>query len=235
MKENNVANLEIVYVDDLPEAQDIVVGEGQSLRLSLAAFKTMKDATFSIRVDKNGCFEGSFADFSTGNYHFTLNVYLLGQGSRCEWHSAVLAKNSDDKIIDTSVFHKVGETVALMSNYGISRDASKLVFTGVSEIEKGSRKSQTRQDAKIIVFDSKSDAQASPILKIVDNDVMASHAAVVGRLNEEHLFYLQSRGLSLDEAKRLITLGYLKPIEVHYEDPSLIQRIDEAIEGGVER
>ena len=57
--------------------------------------------------------------------------------------------------------------------------------------------------------------------------------SVVGRLNEEHLFYLESRGLSEEEAKRLIALGYLKPIENYYTDKETVQKIDSIIEGGI--
>ena len=108
-----------------------------------------------------------------------------------------------------------------------------MTFSGVSEIQKGAKKTHTRQVAKIIVFDPKSDGQASPILKIGENDVEASHAAVVGRLSEEHLFYLESRGVDETMAKRLITLGYLKPIEAYFSDPKIVEQIDNAIEGGI--
>ena len=63
-----------------------------------------------------------------------------------------------------------------------------------------------------MVFDPKSDAIAKPILKIDENDIEANHAAAVGKISDEHLFYLTSRGLSIEEAKLIITLGYLKPI-----------------------
>ena len=82
-------------------------------------------------------------------------------------------------------------------------------------------------------FDKDGSGRASPILRIGDNDVLASHSASIGRLNEEHLFYLESRGLSHEEAKRLITLGYLKPIEDYFSDSNIKNRIDMAIEGGI--
>ena len=63
--------------------------------------------------------------------------------------------------------------------------------------------------------------------------MQASHAAVVGRLNEDHLFYLESRGVSEEDAKRLIALGYLKPIERYYDDPALVEKIDAVIEGEI--
>ena len=73
-----------------------------------------------------------------------------------------------------------------MSNYGICENQSKLTFSGISEIKKGAKKTHTRQVAKIIVFDPQSDGQASPILKIGENDVEASHGVTnLSRLDEE--------------------------------------------------
>jgi Fe-S cluster assembly protein SufD len=70
------------------------------------------------------------------------------------------------------------------------------------------------------------------VLNIDENEVKASHAATVGKLNESHLFYLMSRGLTKEEARRLVTLGYLKPI-VSYFEGDVKDEIDRAIEGGL--
>ena len=232
MAENETAR-NLTYVDELPATLLLKVPSGTSLRLCLAAFKPLQNTRIDVEVEEGGRFEGAFADFSLSHYTFALNVHLKGSHSSCEWHLAAIADKDSEKRYDTSVFHEKEESVGLMSNYGIAEGQSKLVFAGISEIEKGAKKTRTRQVAKIIVFDPKANAQASPILKIGENDVEASHAAVVGRLSEEHLFYLESRGVDEAMAKRLITLGYLKPIEGYFADSALAQKIDEAIEGGI--
>ena len=223
----------VTLVDDKSSSLKFDVPEGGSLSLDMASFKTFKNALIEVNVGRNGSFSGAFADFSKGSGKLALKVHLRGEGSSCEWRLSSLCRNDDIKIFDTSVFHDVPNTQATMSNYGIAMDESKLVFTGVSEILKGSRKTKTRQVAKIIVFDPKCDGKCSPVLKIGENEVMASHAAVVGRLNEDHLFYLQSRGISLDNAKKLITLGYLNPILNYFADESVKAKISKSIEEGI--
>ena len=84
-----------------------------------------------------------------------------------------------------------------------------------------------------MVFDEKSDAIAKPILKIDDNDIEASHAAVVGKISDDHMFYLTSKGLSEEEARQLITYGYLKPILNGFDDQELQTKIQGYIEKGV--
>ena len=233
MTENESLQRQLTYVDEIPETLSLHVPAQGSLKLALAAFKPLHDTTVTIEVEEGGSFEGAFADFSRSKYHFTLKVYLHGKAANCDWHLAAIAAEDDQKLFETSVYHKKESSLGLMANYGICENESKLTFSGVSEIQKGAKKTHTRQVAKIIVFDPKSDGQASPILKIGENDVEASHAAVVGRLSEEHLFYLESRGVDETMAKRLITLGYLKPIEAYFSDPKIVEQIDNAIEGGI--
>ena len=74
------------------------------------------------------------------------------------------------------------------------------------------------------------DSPVSPILCIDENDVQASHAAVVGQINEDHLFYLVSRGIKEKDAKKLITLGYLMPILDHFKDEATSEIIKKNIE-----
>ena len=106
-----------------------------------------------------------------------------------------------------------------------------MMFLGTSHILKDSIKSKTQQNAKIMVFDEASNAIAKPILKIDENDIEASHAAVVGKINDEHLFYLTSRGISETEAKELITFGYLKPILLGFKEEQVKEHISSLIEG----
>lgn len=208
------------------------VKEGEELRLNLACFDSFPGAEIEVHLAKDAKFIGAFADFSKGSGTFRLSVFLEGEGASCEFHGAVLSKDSDKKTIEASCYHMAPHTEGLMENYGISENQSHLVFTGISQIQNGAHGSQTRQSAKIIVFDPRCLARCSPVLKIDENDVSASHAAIVGKLNEDHMFYLMSRGLDAKEARRLITLGYLKPIETYFDDADR-SRIDEAIEGGI--
>jgi Fe-S cluster assembly protein SufD len=115
-------------------------------------------------------------------------------------------------------------------NYGVARNSSRLIFSGANEIVRGAKFSKTKQNAKIIVFDQWAIAKADPRLNIDENEVEASHAAVVGKLSDDHLFYLMSRGLNLNEAKKLITYGYLLPITNYFHDEEAKERIAKIIE-----
>ena len=203
------------YVDNLPSSLSIDVPEDTVLTLNIATFEKLQNTKIVVKVHRDADFEAYMADFSVFQGKVEVLVELLEEGAECNW-----------------LIHSAPHTTATMSNYGITKDESRLIFKGTGTIEKGAVKTNTKQVAKIIVFDPKSDGVASPALVIDDNDVSASHAAVVGRLNEEHLYYRQSRGVSLEDAKRLIASGYLKPIEAGFADENVKKRIDSIIEGG---
>lgn len=172
-----------------------------------------------------------FADFSQGKEKINVKFSLKQKNSSLVWRLSSLSSQFDDKEFDVSVVHECPDSFAQIDNYGVCKDDAKLVFSGESIILNKSSGCQSQQNAKIMVFDKESNGVVKPVLKIDENDVEASHTAVVGRINEEHLFYLTSRGLNEREAKQLITFGYLKPILEGFEDEDIKDEINQLIEG----
>ena len=184
------------------------------------AMATLEDAESSNRkfvIHKDAHVIAACADFSCGNKNDSLLFELQEEGASCLFHLATLATETDKKEFSVSFIHQAPNTTATMNNYGVCEGNSRLVFSGVGHILHGAKRAETHQNAKIMVFYPHCQAFASPILKIDENDIAASHAASVGRVNDDHLFYLTSRGLSEEEAKQLITLGYLKPILPYFD------------------
>ena len=224
LKNNEKRVVEYTDFSDLK----IELSEGSNLVLRLANFASNVEINIYGKIEKNSGISIVFADFSREFVKISSQIDLVGEGANCVWHLAALSNKNDNKIFDISFKHLVGKTTSIMDNYGVARDYSKIIFSGVSHITEGAKKSNAKQSAKIIVFDENAQGVASPILKIDENDVQASHGAVVGQLNSNHMFYLMSRGLTREEARTLITLGYLKPVSREFSD-EVQSRIENAI------
>ena len=207
------------------------VADNSYLHLAFFGKEEIKQFKISANVGQNSKIEAYFADFISGTVIGLVNINLNKENSSCDWHLASLTESTDKKEYDVSIYHNAKGTVSHLDNYGVVRDNGKLMFSGICKIENGSSGSKAHQNAKIMVFDKLSDGIAKPILKIDDNDIEASHAAVVGKINDEHIFYLTSKGLSEEEAKRIITLGYLKPILNGFSDENIKTEIEKLIEG----
>ena len=221
----------LTFVDEQIKDLEIEVNEGETKVVRLASFARFGSANIHVKIKKEGVFDGAFADFSSGEGRVNVLVELLGEGAKASWHYAGISKDASNKIIDCSVNHLAPNTEAEVIQYGITMKGSRLTFVGTSHIHNGMVRSNTSQKEKIIVFDKDAVGKCSPNLRIDENDVSASHSAVVGRLSDEHLFYLLSRGLDQETAKRLLVLGYLKPVLAHYEG-ELATRIQNVIEEG---
>jgi len=214
LKEREERVLEYTNFGDL----NIELSEGSKLFLKLANFAENSDIKINGKIGKFAEISVVFADFAKNSTKVTSQINLVEEGAKCEWHLATLSNKNDNKIFDVSFKHVVGKTTSIMDNYGVARDESKIIFSGTSHITEGAKGSNAKQNAKIIVFDKNAQGTASPILKIDENEVQASHGAVVGQLNSDHMFYLMSRGLTYDDARMIITLGYLKPVSDKFSE-----------------
>ncbi len=208
----------------------INIKKNAELVLNFLSIKEVAKGNYHLVLEENAQSIVAMADLAKGKIDLNILFDLLGDSASAEWHLASLGANKDCKIFNINFNHIGKNTRGIMSNYGVVEDKSFMHFKGDSHIKNGSVGSQTHQSAKIMVFDEKCHAKANPILKIDENDIEASHAAVVGKVNEEHMYYLCSRGISELDAKQLITCGYLKPIVSYFSDKNDADSILNGIE-----
>jgi Fe-S cluster assembly protein SufD len=95
---------------------------------------------------------------------------------------------------------------------GALRDESRAVYSGWVHVRPGAQKTDAMQTSRNIVLSDKAKADAIPNLEIEANDVKCGHAASVGPVEEETIFYLQSRGIPREEAERLIVTGFFQEV-----------------------
>jgi len=238
-KKNPLTKLEIkegvifdLLIDDIPSSYtlNILINKNAKLRISLLLKNVINSLEINAKVEENAEFLGYCADFSIEKNDTKINIDLVNENASAIWHLASLSSEQDKKNILVNLNHIAPLTYGRVDNYGVCRNLSTLIFAGTSSISKGSHNSKTSQNAKIMVFDEDSNAAARPILKIDENDIEANHSAGVGKINDEHMFYLTSRGLTTSEARQLITYGYLKPILVGFDDENYQKEITELIE-----
>ena len=105
--------------------------------------------------------------------------------------------------------------------FGIVEDTSLLKYDITSHIKKVAKKSIVNQNSKILLFDKQSIGINNPILEIEENDIKANHGSSIGMIDEETLFYLTSRGIKEDEARKLVSLGKINYIIEEVKDEKI--------------
>lgn len=125
-----------------------------------------------------------------------------------------MAMVGKDQVIDSGgkMIHVAPETSGTIITKSISKDGGSASYRGLVLIQKGARGSKSKVKCDALILDEKSSANTYPHIKILEKDVEATHEAVTGKLNEEQLFYLQSRGISRADAEGLLINGFIEPM-----------------------
>ena len=156
---------------------------------------------------------------------------LVGDGSHAELKVVGISTSDQIQGIDTRVTNIGKNTIGHILQHGVALDASELTFNGIGHVMKRSKGSDAQQESRILMLSPQARGDANPILLIDDNDVTAGHAASIGRVNPEQLYYLMSRGLQKRLAEKLVIRGFLAPVldeiplkEIRNEFSELIER-----------
>ena len=137
---------------------------------------------------------------------------ILGDGSEANLKIVTLGVKEQKTYFNSEVINQGLSSKGDILQHGVLLDKSHIVFNGVGFIVKGATGSNAYQSSRMLTLSSEAKADANPMLLIDENDVMAGHGASLGRIDEEQLYYLQSRGLTRKESSRLLVHGFLSPV-----------------------
>ncbi|WP_203363032.1 Fe-S cluster assembly protein SufD [Bacillus sp. REN10] len=155
---------------------------------------------------------------------------LIGAGSFADTKTVVVGRGKQSQNFTTKVVHFGKNTEGYILKHGVMKDEAKSIFNGIGKIEHGASKSNAEQESRVLMLSEKARGDANPILLIDEDDVTAGHAASVGRVDPMQLYYLMSRGISRQEAERLIIHGFLAPVVDKLPIEGVKQQLTEVIE-----
>ena len=142
-----------------------------------------------------------------GDYEYRYD--LIQEGEEVEVVGIIRAEIEGEYVLRIGVNHRGRKTKGRVKIRGIVERGASVKVDGLVRIEKEADEADDVLDMKVLLLDDKAEAEVDPKMEILANNVKAAHAASVGRIDEEQLFYLQSRGLDRQEAEKLIIRGFL--------------------------
>ena len=201
------------------------VNEGANVIINFIRFEsTSSNQVINAQKD---CFI-SIKEITSSKLNLDSIYNLNGQGATIKANSLIVAKDYKSSLVQT-VYHNSKNTHSNIENYGISLDNSEITFNTTGKIYKGMSGSNCKQLARGIICGDNSAVKSLPILLIDEYDVHANHGAAIGKMSDEELFYLMSRGLSSKEAFKLILSGIINPFLDDILDDSLQDDISSSI------
>ena len=145
-------------------------------------------------------------------HKLNLEVELGGAGARSELLGILLGQENQYFDFHTHQLHRGSHTHSNLLFKSVLMDRARSIYTGLIRVEKEATQSNAYQANHNLTLSSQARADSTPILEILTNAVHCKHGATTGTLNPEELFYLETRGLPEEEAKRLLVLGFFEPI-----------------------
>lgn len=137
---------------------------------------------------------------------------LNGEGAKCDFLNISFAGKGQNLDTGIKVIHNAPRTSTVVNAKSISKDGGICTFRSNVHVKKKAKKAKLALSCESLMLDSISRSDTIPVNTIESDDVVFSHEAKIGKISEQAIYYLMTRGMSEDEAKSLIVRGFAEPI-----------------------
>ncbi|UGQ07362.1 Fe-S cluster assembly protein SufD [Streptococcus anginosus] len=185
------------------------------------------------KLDDDSMIDWAIGVMNEGNVIADFDSDLFGRGSHADMKVVALSRGRQIQGIDSRVTNYGCNSIGNILQHGVILEKGTLTFNGIGHIIKGAKGADAQQESRVLMLSDKARSDANPILLIDENDVTAGHAASIGQVDPEDMYYLMSRGLDQATAERLVVRGFLGSVivEIPVKEvrAEMIENIDEIL------
>ena len=149
------------------------------------------------------------------------HAYLNGCGSKLSLNGIYISGNNQHHDLTTAIYHDVPDCTSKQIVRGVLGGKSTGVFQGKVRVAQDAQRTDGQQMSRAILISENANANAKPELEIYADDVICAHGATVGELDDDQLFYLNSRGVPMDKAREILIKAFLEDMINQSVDNSL--------------
>ena len=190
---------------------------GQEAKLTFVELQSWGDNVWNftherINVERNGSVDWIFGALGSKLTKNFSDLNLVGEGSTGKMSGFYFTQGKQHLDHDTQQNHFAPHTTSDLLFKGALIGESRSVWQGMIYVAPNASKTDGYQANRNLVLDHRARADSIPGLEILTDDVRCSHGATVGKIDQEQIYYLESRGLRRTDAERLIVEGFFDPI-----------------------
>lgn len=165
-----------------------------------------------VRLSAGEEFRAVFVVLPSVSADLSLEIDIDGPGCKVDIAGLYLCSGEENVGIRIILRHNVAGSESVQQFLGIVGGRARALFDGLVYVAPGAVKTRARQENRSILLDSTAFVESHPQLEIYADDVECSHGCTSGYLNPEELFYLRSRGIPEQEARRLQKTAFIAPV-----------------------
>lgn len=194
---------------------EIFVHENANMRYS--SVENWSKNTYNLNTKRALVYKNANMEWVSGNmgskktmlYPATL---LLGEGGSSTHIGVAYASEGQEQDTGAKVYHMASNTSSIVKSKSISREGGITNYRGIVKVAKNAKNCSCAVDCDALMLDDKSQSNTYPTMDIQNKDVTIAHEARVGKISDDQIFYLQSRGISEEHAMQMIVNGFMAPL-----------------------
>jgi Fe-S cluster assembly protein SufD len=217
---------------------EIVVGRGAFLRMvNLQNWNTgvWHVARQKAVVHENGRLQWTLGALGSRLSQVAQDVALAGRGADAQVNGVMFTEGRQHLVYNTLQHHEAPGCKSDLLYKGALQDRSRLVWRGMIKVDKAAQKTDGYQRNDNLMLSNEARADSIPGLEIEADDVRCTHGATSGRVDAEQVFYAQARGLTADEAARLVVAGFFQQVFDRITIPPVREALARAVSGRIRR
>jgi len=193
---------------------ELVAMEGS--RIQYTTIQNWSNNVYNLVTKRAFAYKDSTVFWVDGNLGSKLtmkypSIYLMGEGARAEILSIAFAGKGQIQDAGGKILHFASNTSSRIVSKSVAKDGGRTTYRGLLSVQKGCKNVKSHVSCDALILDDKSASDTVPYMEINEKDVNIEHEASVGKIGDEQLFYLMSRGLSEDQARTMIVSGFMEP------------------------
>ncbi len=212
---------------------ELIVADNAHLRYVCGQDLSEKSWIFGAQraeVARDASLDWVALGFGSGRGRVRMETRLVGEGADARVTGAYATHARQHIDFDTTQEHAARNTTSDLAFRGVLTGRSSAVWKGNIIVDPGAQKTDAFQESRNLLLSKRAHADAIPGLEIQANDVRCTHAAAVAQVDPEQLFYLRTRGLREDTAKRLVIEGFLASLVERFEQGQVREVLGAALE-----
>ncbi|HLD12511.1 MAG TPA: Fe-S cluster assembly protein SufB [Candidatus Nanoarchaeia archaeon] len=186
-------------------------------RLRYSSVENWSKNTYNLNTKRAIVDEEGIMEWVGGNAGSKVSMLypctiLKGANSKAEHLGIAYAGKGQEQDVGAKVYHIGKNTTSIIKSKSISKDGGINTYRGIVKINPGATGAKSHVQCDAIILDEQSISNTIPIMDIQESKTTIGHEATVGKIDPEKIFYLQSRGLTEEEALKLVVTGFVAPI-----------------------
>jgi len=195
----------------------VEVAAGENSYVQYGSLQNLAEETYNVSRKRGDADTYATIDFVEGNLGSRLTrsdieVDLTGDASETKIVGAFFGHGDQHFDVNARVWHHGEHTTADLVTRGVLDDEARSVYEGVQDVGRDAWDTSSFQRENTLMLSDDAEADASPKLIIHNHDTEASHAATVGQVDREDLFYMTSRGIPPEQARNTLVEGFFVPV-----------------------